>query len=81
MPITSTKSSPDLKPHWMFNANVQVRITWSNPFSANNKCPTRSDSKQIEYYICCQPQLINDFSVNDSLGEGVTSKDANIQVC
>ena len=81
MPTTSTKSSSDLKSHWMFNTNVQVQITWSNPFSTKNKCLTRSDGKQIKYYICCQPQLINGFSVNDSLGEGVTSKDAEIQVC
>ena len=81
MPTTSTKSSSDLKSHWMFNTNLQVQITWLNPFSANNKCLTRSDGKQIKYYICCQPQLINGFSANDSLGEGVTSKDADTQVC
>ena len=74
MPTSSAKSSSDLKSHWMFNTNVQVQITWSNPFSANNKCLTRLDGKQIKYYICCQPQLINGFSVNDSLGEGVTLK-------
>ena len=79
MPTTSTKSSSDLKSHWMFNTNVQLQITLSNLFLANNKCPTRS--KQIKYYICCQPQLINGFSVNESLGEGVTSKDAETQVC
>ena len=81
MPTTSNKSSSDLKSHWMFNTNVQVQIAWLNPFSANNKCLTRSDGKQIKYYICCQLQLINGFSVNDSLGEGVTSKDAETQVC
>ena len=80
MPTTSTKSSSDLKFHWMFNTNLQVQIKWSNPFSANNKFLTRSDGKQIKYYICCQPQLINDFSVNDNLGEGVTAKDADTQV-
>lgn len=78
MPTAPTKSSSDLKSHWMFNTNLQ--ITWSNPFSANNKCLTRPDGKQIKYDICCQPQLINGFSVNDSLGEGVTSKDADTQV-
>ena len=81
MPTASAKSSFDIKSHWMFNTNVQVQITWSNPFSANNKCLTRLGGKQIKYYICCQPQLINGFSVNDSLGEGVTSKDAETQVC
>ena len=64
----------------MFNARVHVQITWSNPLSANNKCPTRSDSKQIKYYICSQSQLINSFSGSDSLGEGLTSKDADTQV-
>lgn len=81
MPITSTKSSSNLKPHWVFSANVEVQIKWSNPFSANNKCPTRSNSKQIKYYVSCQPRLINGFSVNDSPGKGVTSKDADNQVC
>ena len=81
MPTTSTKSNSDLKSDWMFSTNVQVQITWSNPFSVNNKCLTRSDGKQIKYYICCQLQLINGFSVNDSLVEGVTSKDAETQVC
>ena len=65
----------------MFNTNLQVQITWLNPFSANSKFLTRSDGKQIKYYIYCQSQLINGFSVNDSLGEGVTSKDADTQVC
>ena len=81
MPTTSTKSSSDLNTHWLFNTNVQVQIPWSNLVSANNKCVTRSDGKQIKYYICCQPQLINGFSVIDSFGEGVRSKDADTQLC
>ena len=37
-------------------------------------CPTRSNSKQTKYYIYCQPQLINSFSVNVDLGESIILK-------